>query len=383
MPRSDRTYRVFLSAAEASGDRVCANLITALKQTTYKFEFSGFGGPRMAAASCNLLLDTTQRAAMAYKAFGHIFFFFKAIKKAREFLTDTKPDLVIVCDSPSFNFHVAKAATRAGIKTFFYIAPQLWAWAPWRIKKLKQLCTAGLACILPFEPKWFADRGLECKFVGSPMLEDITSGRIRPKDYPAYSISSAHIALMPGSRPAEIKTLWPAMQEIAKRLKARHPNVLFTAVAADDATLEVLRINEIKSLKLQYEVDAVYETAKAADFALVASGSATLQVAAAACPMVIMYQSNKYLWHLVGKKLVTTKYLSLVNILSQKELVPEFMPYFPSVVPIVNVCESLLNAPDQLASLSSALAELVKPLAGSKASQNVAQMVIERLVATR
>jgi lipid-A-disaccharide synthase len=379
MQDTDRTYRIFFSAAEASGDRLCANLITALKQTGYGFEFTGLGGQRMAHAGCNLLLDTTQRAAMTYKAFRHVFFFLKAIKKAEEYFFNVKPDLVIVCDSPSFNFHIAKSAKKAGIKTLFYVAPQLWAWAPWRIKKLKNLCTAGLAAILPFEPDWFSKRGLECNFVGSPMLENIKPELIKTKDYGRYSISNAHIALMPGSRPAEIKTLWPAMQHIARRLKARHPSIKFTAVAADDSVLELLKQNEVKALRLNFAVDAVYQTAQAVDFALVASGSATLQVAAAACPMVIMYQSNKYLWHLVGKRIVTTKYLSLVNILAQQELVPEFMPYFSSIAPIVAVCEKLLNAPEKLLGLSGQLAELAKPLASGKASQNVAQMIIKQL----
>ena len=372
----DRPYRLFLSVAEASGDRLCANLITALKKTGYNFEFTGLGGQRMAQAGCQLLIDTTQRAAMTYKAFGQIFFFLKVIKKAQKHFTDVTPDLVIVCDSPSFNFHIAKSAKKAGIKTFFYVAPQLWAWAPWRIKKLKRLCTAGLAAILPFEPDWFSARGLECKFVGSPMLEDITLEQIKTKNYAAYSISNAHIALMPGSRLAEIKTLWPAMQHIARRLKARHPAMKFTAVAADDAALELLKQSELKILRLNFAVDAVYQTAQAVDFALVASGSATLQVAAAACPMVIMYQSNKYLWHLVGKRIVTTKYLSLVNILAQKELVPEFMPYFSSIAPIVAACEKLLNAPEKLSDLSGQLAELARPLVSGNASQNVAQMIV-------
>jgi lipid-A-disaccharide synthase len=383
MQDKDKSYRLFLSAAEASGDRLCANLITALKQTGYNFEFTGLGGARMASAGCELITNTTQRAAMTYKAFSHVFFFFKAIKKAERHFINTRPDLVIVCDSPSFNFHIAKAAKKAGIKTLFYVAPQLWAWAPWRIEKLKDLCSAGLAAILPFEPDWFANRGLECKFVGSPMLEDIKAEQIKPKNYAVYSISNAHIVLVPGSRPAEIKTLWPAMQQIARRLKARHPAIKFTAVAADDGVLEFLKQNELKILRLNFAVDAVHQTTKSADFALVASGSATLQVAAAACPMVIMYQSNKYLWHLVGKRLVTTKYLSLVNILSQKELVPEFMPYFSSIVPIVGACEKLLNAPEKLSSLSSELAELAKPLASGKASQNVARVIIEQLVVGR
>ncbi len=333
----------------------------------------------MAAAGCKLLIDTTQRAAMIYKAFSHIFFFHKLIKRARKFFTDTKPDLVIVCDSPSFNFHIAKAAAKTGTKTLFYVAPQLWAWAPWRLKKLKRLCTAGMAAVLPFEPDWFGARGLECKFVGTPILEDIKSNQIKPKNYSRYAISAAHIALMPGSRPAEIKSLWPAMQHIARRLKARHPSIKFTAVAADENALELLRQDELKTLRLNFMVDAVYQTACNVDFAMVASGSATLQVAAAACPMVIMYQSNKYLWQLVGKKIVTTKYLSLVNILSQKELVPEFMPYFSSITPIVAACEKLLNAPEKLAEISSALAELIKPLSRNDASQNTAKLVIEQL----
>ncbi|MGA2915368.1 MAG: lipid-A-disaccharide synthase [Sedimentisphaerales bacterium] len=379
MHQTGKTYRIFLSAAEASGDRLCANLITALKQTGYNFEFAGLGGQRMAAAGCQILVDTTQRAAMTYKAFSHILFFFKVIKQAQKYFALTKPDFVIVCDSPSFNFHIAKAAAKASVKTLFYVAPQLWAWAPWRIKKLRKLCTAGLAAILPFEPEWFGKKGLQCTFVGSPMLENIPPELITPKNYSRYSISNAHIAIMPGSRPAELKSLWPAMQEIAKRLKARHTAMKFTAVAADEKTAEILRQSEYKALRCDYAIDAVYETAKKVDFALVASGSATLQVAAAACPMVIMYQSSKFLWQLVGKRLVTTKYLSLVNILAQKELVPEFMPYFDSVAPIAAACDNLLNVPEKLAVLSSELAELTRPLACGRASEKVAQMVIKQL----
>ena len=380
MQDSDRTYRIFLSAAEPSGDRLCAALITALKQTGRSFEFTGFGGPNMAEAGCSLLVNTTQRAAMTYNSFSHIFFFYKAIKTAQKHFAAAKPDLVVVCDSPSFNFHIAKAAKNAGVKTLFYVAPQLWAWAEWRIKKLKRFCTAGLAAILPFEPDWFAQRGLVCQFVGNPLLENIEAKNIVPKKYSGYSISRAHIALMPGSREAEIKSLWPAMQHIARRLKARHPNIRFTAVAANEQVEETLRQSEIKSLCCDYAIDAVYDTAKKVDFTLVASGSATLQVASAACPMVIMYQSNKYLWHLIGKRLVKTKYLSLVNILSQKELVPEFMPYFSSVAPIVAACEKHLNNADKLSSLSGELAELIKPITGTNASQNVAKMIMEQLI---
>jgi lipid-A-disaccharide synthase len=379
MQEIDRPYRIFLSAAEASGDRLCAKLIDALKQTGHKFEFSGLGGQRMADSGCEIILNTTHKAAMLYNVLGHLHFFFKAIKTAERYFANTKPDIVIVCDSPSFNFHIAKAAGKNNIKTLFYVAPQLWAWGPGRIEKLKKLCTAGIAAVLPFEPDWFGQKSLACKFVGSPMLEDVNPQDITPKDYRTYSINKAHIALMPGSRKAEIKSLWPAMQHIARRLKARHPAMKFTAVAADQAAVQMLKQTEIKILRMNYEIDAVHKVAQNVDLALVASGSATLQVAAAACPMVIMYQSNKFLWKLVGKRIVTTKYLSLVNILAQEELVPEFMPYFDSIAPIVAVCEKYLNSPEKLTELSERLAYLTRPLSAGNASQNTAQMILENL----
>jgi lipid-A-disaccharide synthase len=376
---ADKIFRIFFSAAEPSGDKLCAKLINALKQSGYNFEFYGFGGQSMADAGCSLIINTTQRAAMTYKAFGQVLFFYKAFKKARRFFTESKPDMVIVVDSPSFNFHIAKAAKAEGIKTFFYVAPQLWAWAAWRIKKLKNLCTAGLAAILPFEPEWFAARGLECKFVGNPLLEDITPASQTIKNYNNFAITNARIALMPGSRDAEINTLWPAMQQIARTLKARHPAIKVTVVAANESIANRLRATEVRSLRCQYTVDSVFDTAKKVDFTFVASGSATLQVAAACCPMIIMYQSSKFLWNLVGKRLVKTKYLSLVNILSQKELVPEYMPYFDSTAPIANTADQLLNNPQKLNDLSMELAELTKPLVGLNASQNVTNMILYSL----
>ncbi|HBG28450.1 MAG: lipid-A-disaccharide synthase [Planctomycetes bacterium GWF2_41_51] len=380
MDDTQKAYKIFFSSAEPSGDRLCAKLISALNKSNYNFECTGFGGPNMAQAGCSIILNTTERAAMTYNAFGQVFFFYKAIKRAKTFFSASKPDLVVVCDSPSFNFHIAKAAKNAGIKTFFYVAPQLWAWAEWRIKKLKSLCTSGLAAILPFEPEWFAARGLECKFVGNPLLEDINSDSVIIKNYKNFSISKAHIALMPGSRSAEIKSLWPPMLQIARKLKARHPGIKITVVATNEKIAAQLRSTEIKSLRCEYSIDTVFNTARKVDFTFVASGSATLQVAAAACPMVIMYQSSKFLWNLIGKRIVKTKYLSLVNILSQKELVPEFMPYFDSTAPIANTAESLLKNPDKLNDLSEALAELTKPIIGLSASQNTAEMIIEQLI---
>ena len=379
MQEANETYRIFLSAAEPSGDANCAGLINTLKQSTYNIEFVGVGGPKMAEAGCKLLETTTTKAAMIYKAFRHVFRFYKLIKRITSYLKSNNVNLVIVCDSPAFNFHIAKAAKKTDIKTLFYIAPQLWAWAGWRIAKLRKYCDK-LCCILPFEQDWFRQRGIDVVFVGNPMLDQLDVDlESCLKEYADFQPENARFALMPGSRAAEIDALWVPMQEIAVRLKQKYPNAAFTTVAVDAERREVLEASKIPGFECKYAISSVNEAARAADFAIVASGSATLQVAAAGCPMVIMYQSSRVLWHLVGRWLLKTRYLSLVNILANKELVPEFMPYFSSIEPIVQVIQVLIGNRDRLTHVSGELIELVRPLSEKKACEQVGQIVAEML----
>jgi lipid-A-disaccharide synthase len=195
------------------------------------------------------------------------------------------------------------------------------------------------------------------------------------KKYLNFNTENAHFTLMPGSRTAEINTLWVPMQQISLRLKRKYRNADFTAVAVDADRQKQLKNAQIPGFECEYAVGSVSETARKADFAIVASGSATLQVAAAGCPMVIMYQSSKILWHLLGRWLLTTKYLSLVNILANRELVPEFMPYFGSIEPIIEAIEQLIGDRDKLVQLSNSLIELAEPLTRKKACREVAKAV--------
>ena len=377
MPNKDKEYRVFISAAEPSADSHCAGLITAMQKSRPGIEFVGVGGPKMAQAGCELLENTVDKAAMIYKAFSQVARFYKIIKRISRYLKSNNVDLVIVCDSPSFNFHVAKAAKKAGIKTLFFVAPQLWAWGGWRIRKLRKRCDK-LCCLLPFEQDWFGKRGMDAVFVGNPLLDKLEIARSRHEQYADFEPKKARFALMPGSRAAEIESLWQPMQQIALRLKEKYPAATFVAVAVDAGREEILRAAQIPGFECQYSVDSVNKTALAVDFSIVASGSATLEVAAAGCPMVIMYQSSRILWYLLGWAM-QTKYLSLVNILSGRELVPEFMPNFTSIEPIVASIEQLLKDNDKLAKLSGELTRLTEPLAEKKACREVANIAVEML----
>ncbi|HIJ70494.1 MAG TPA: lipid-A-disaccharide synthase [Planctomycetes bacterium] len=376
----EKKKRIFISACEQSADAHCAALIRAVaKKTGDNIDGVGLGGQKMAQARCDILADVSKRAVMIYNAFGKVGYYYKILKQVRDYFKSHRVDLVIVCDSPAFNFHVAKIGKRAGAGVLYYVAPQLWAWAPWRIWKLRKRCDK-LACILPFEEKWFAGRGIDAKFVGNPLFDDMTIKVDKDcMKYAGYDPARAKILLLPGSRAAEIRLLWPAMQRIAGRISDRWGGVKFTAIAVDEEKLRMLKENVTGPVEYEYTTSEVTTEAKKADFALVASGSATLQVAAAGCPMVIMYQSSRILWHLVGKWLTRTRYLSLVNILARGELVNEFMPYFTSTEPISGKCVRLIASKNRLIRQSRELVNLVEPLARGNASDNVAEMALEMM----
>ncbi len=389
-----KTKRIFISALEHSAEMHCVNLIKTLDDTTPvldahpdesldDIQWAGFGGERMAELGCELLDNTVKRAAMIYNVFGQLGYYRKLIKQAHQFFKQNKVDLVIVCDSPAFNFHIAKAAKKHGIPVLFYVAPQLWAWAPWRIHKLKRCCDK-LACILPFEKDWFSKRGVDAEFVSNPLFDEMDINLEQNyRCHSDYDIKAPRIALLPGSRDAEIHSLWPAMLDTAAALKKKYPGAVFTACAADAEKLDMLKYiaadYEDNGVEVKYETNKVIDLTKESDLALVASGSATLQVAAAGCPMIVMYQSNKWMWHLVGRWLIRIRFLSLVNILASKEQVPEFMPYFTSIEPMIERAEALLSNPAKLMQTSQALIELVRPLTDRRACEVVADIVKDML----
>ncbi|UCD53005.1 MAG: lipid-A-disaccharide synthase [Phycisphaerales bacterium] len=379
MTTNGKTYRVFVSVNEPSADAHCAEMVRALKAIRPDIECVGIGGPKLAAAGCELIEETVGRAVMTHKAIAHAGHYYRLIKRIQRYLREHPVDLVVVCDSPAFNFHIAKAAKRAGTRTLFFVAPQLWAWGGWRIGKLRRRCDK-LCCLLPFEEPWFSERGVDTTFVGNPLLDrlpdDLTSYR---KDYSAFDPRQARIALMPGSRLAEIESLWRPMQEIALRLKQEFPGARFTAVVTNEERRALLGQMEIPGFQCEYSVDSVTDTADAVDFSLVASGSATLEVASAGCPMVVMYQTNRFLWHLIGRWLVRAKFFTLVNLLADRALVPEFMPYFTSVDPIAEKVTAFLKSPATLDQLSNDLIDLVEPLTGKKAGDEVARIVLDML----
>lgn len=328
----------------------------------------------MKQAGCAILENTVGRAAMLYNVLGQLGYYHRLRQKAKDCLALNKPDLVVVCDSPAFHFHIAKAAKKLKIPVLFYVAPQLWAWAPWRIGKLRKCCDK-LACILPFEEQWFRNRGVDADFVGNPLLDELDEPvEQNIKLYKDYVPAKAKIALLPGSRKHEIETLWKPMQEIALQIQHRYPDVRFYT-AAPDMSRMILLHDRLPGFSCLEQIGNVVPLCKQMDFAIVASGSATLQVAAAGCPMIVMYQSSRLMWHLIGRWLIRTPFLSLPNIVAGRKLVPEYMPYFTSTGPIADEAITYLSEPQRLGNLSLELINTIKPLAVGKTADKVAAII--------
>lgn len=333
----------------------------------------------MEQLGCQLLENTVDRAAMIYNVLGQIGYYRSLIRKAKLSLSANKPDLVVVCDSPAFNFHIAKAAKKLGIPVLFYVAPQLWAWAPWRIHKLRRCCDK-LACILPFEQSWFQSRGVDAEFVGNPLFDELDAPvENNLKMYAGYLPEKAKIALLPGSRKAEIESLWLPMQNIAVQIRNRYPDARFFTAAPDMSKMLLLHKHRLPGFSCLEQIGGLVDLCKQVDLAIVASGSATLQVASVGCPMIVMYQSSRLMWHSIGRWLIRTPLLSLPNIVAGRAMVPEFMPYFTSLEPIVDTAMEYLSDTQRLQKASAELIETVKPLAGRNTADRVADMILKMI----
>jgi lipid-A-disaccharide synthase len=317
---------------------------------------------------------------MAY-AFGQFFYYWNLKLKVKQYLEEIKPDLVITVDSPAWNIHIIKVAKKLGIPTMQYVAPQLWAWASWRANKWRKNVDK-LACILPFEPEWFAKKNISAKFVGHPLFDD------RPQYLPPTTGNDGFdddykkqmtVALLPGSRKAEIEHLWQPMLQIADNLQKKFGDITFLSAASDEKNASILEKTNHLGIEVEICKQGLIEAITRADIGIIASGTATLEAAVAGCPMVVLYHVPGWQWHLIGKYLLTVKHVSLVNILANKNLVPEFVPFGNRIEQVTKTVSTLLIHPEKLEVISKELLEITRPISQNKASVNAANMAYEIL----
>jgi lipid-A-disaccharide synthase len=334
----------------------------------------------MQAAGCRSIEDFTARATMlvgAVRLAGHAW---RLVRQVGQLAREERPDLAILVDSPALHLPMAKHLKAAGCPVLYYIAPQLWAWAPWRIRKVRNRVDE-MAVILPFEQDYFAGRGVKADFVGHPLVTQLAAEQpsaayvqeLRQSGQPL-------IACLPGSRRHVVEEVLPGQIEVARTIATRYPNAAFVFTAANDAAASMIRDALAgESFRHRLEIARNAEVLSAVDLAFCASGTATLEVAWHNVPMVIMYNGSKWGYRLIGRFLINTPHLSLVNILAGRRIVPEYMPYYTSTAPIAADALNILGNPARQATMRSDLKSVIASLGTTNAAARAADIAINMI----
>lgn len=318
---------IFFSAGEPSGDQHVAHLMEELQRRRSDIRFSGYGGPLMERAGCRLLYQLTTLAIMGIlPVIPLLWRFYQLVRQAKRFFREARPDAVILVDFPGFNWWIARRAKAAGIPVFYYLPPQIWAWASWRVERMRKFVDHVL-CALPFEKQWYAERGIEVEYVGHPIFDQVTGQALDPAfGRDSSSGPGQNVAVLPGSRTREVTRNFPIMLEVIRRLHAKHPHARFLVACYNEAQRqwcqEHLRATD-HPLPLRLFVGKTPEIIALADCCLMVSGSVSLEVLARSTPAVVLYRSSWALY-VFAKLMITCKYASLPNLIAGRAIMPEF-----------------------------------------------------------
>ena len=382
--------RVFITVAEVSGDKHAAQLIRSLRQLDPQIEIDGLGGSQMAAAGATIHRDTVTKAAMGWRGAFRASEVMTALRWTRKRFETHRPDLQIGVDSPSMNFHFAKVAHQLGIPVLQYVAPQLWAWATWRMKKLRRWVDL-VACILPFEEAYFRAHGVNAIFVGHPLFDELPPDRGAAREN-AFPAAPPVIGLLAGSRRSEAEANFSGLLDAAERIRKEFPEAALL-VPTTPATNPIVEREVWRrgTANLTIGVDQFDQMVPRCDLCLTVSGTATLHVASFGVPMLVVYRVSPLAWNLAGRWLVPTRTFALVNLLAARDptdqtrasradhLVPEFVPWYGSGEPLAQAALQLLHHPDQLAAQREKLRELTQTLDHPGASDKTARLALDMI----
>ena len=313
--------KLFIIAGEPSGDLHGKNLLQEMQARHGDLELMGIGGDGLASLGVKLVRHIRETNFMGFvqvvRNLKTIRGIFKDVKKA---LLEFQPEAIILIDYPGFNLRIAKFCKEHGIKVLYYISPQVWAWKKSRVKKI-QRDVDRMFVILPFEKEFYRKEGVEVDFVGHPLLDEIAEGHYRGKEIRKELLGEKEqlIALLPGSRKQEISRMLPKMLEVQSDFpKARF--VIAGAPSQEPAFYqELLGDESVPVLHAQ-----TYDLLDAADYALVTSGTATLETALFEVPEVVCYAGSPLsVW--LARRLIKVKFISLVNLIMDRELVRELI----------------------------------------------------------
>lgn len=381
------TLKIFFSAGEPSGDQHAAGLIRELQDRSADLQFEGFGGPEMKESGCDLLYPLTDLAVMGFlRVVPMLAKFRRLVIQAEQHFDQSKPDAVVLVDFPGFNWWIAKAAKKRGIPVFYYMPPQLWAWAPWRIRRVRKWVD-HVICNLPFEYEWYKKRKVNAKWVGHPFFDEVAEHQLDQNvlhRIASKADGNLVVGVLPGSRDHEVDRNFAVMLEVLKRVQLAVPNVNFVVgnyKAEHQQMCEQLRAELADEVKLNFLVDKTSETIEAADCCFMVSGSISLELLARKTPGVVLYRIGSFS-KLVSKFVMTCPFITLTNLISEKEVMPEFVSSGNPEADIQKMTAQLVEwctDKEKRNAVSDEMARIASEVAVTGATKRTAEYLIQQL----
>ena len=385
---NSKIYTVFLVAGEPSGDLLASRLMSGLKQILGgKVAFKGVGGPLMAEEGLDSLFPMDELSVMGIaEVLPQLKNLLRRIKQTAEYAIEVQPDVLITVDAPDFSFRVAKKLKNANFPKVHYVAPSVWAWRPGRAKKVAALYD-HLLTLLPFEPTYFEKEGLASSFVGHSIIESGADTGQGSDFRQAHGISASDKVLMmlPGSRRGEVSRHLPVFIQTVDQVVQNVPDlkiVIPVIGKTRQLVAEAVKNWTVPHILVEANQEK-YNAMAASDLALAASGTVGLELALANLPSVIAYQMHPVTAYL-ARKLVKLKYVNLINIMEDTEIVPEYLLEDCTVENLVPAVTDLLLQPKQADAQKEGYAKAMSKLRGDGSAPGVqAAKVIAGLMVDR
>ena len=374
--------KIGIVAGEPSGDLLAAQLIGAIRVSRPDIRVEGIGGGRLREAGCDILFPMEKLAVMGLvEVVGKLWELSVVRTKLAEHFINDPPDVFIGVDAPDFNLGLERKLREKGIKTIHYVCPTAWAWRGWRVREIRKAADLVLS-IFPFELEFFKRHDIPIKYVGHPLAGQVAvqPDREGARRRLGLSMQSMTVAVLPGSRSSELDSLTGPFIETAAWLAARYDGIQFVSNVVNDDAERCLQVAaESNGLQLKIVKDSIGDTLMAANAALVASGTVTLEAMLHKVPMVVAYRMHGLTFRIV-RALINVKFVSLPNLLAERGLVPEFFQSDCRAQVLGPALQYWLDNPDKVQSLCRQFADLHLSLQETEetAAQAVLKLVAEK-----
>jgi lipid-A-disaccharide synthase len=367
--------RYYIIAGERSGDLHASNLIKSIKSRDSQATFRGFGGDYMKAVGADLYVDYNEMAFMGLaQILANLNKISRYIRMCKEDILQHNPDVVILVDYGGFNRRIAKFCRINKIKVFYYIPPKVWAWWQKRAYELKQNVDC-MFVILPFEKDFFKKFGWDVDYVGNPVLDAVKAHQKDPDFLSKNKFDEAdiRIALLPGSRKQELKTIVPLMAGVAKSF----PQYQFVVATVSNLDKSLYgELTDFSNVKFVYE--DTYNLLLNSSAAIVTSGTATLETGLFRVPQIVVYKTSA-LSYWPAKFVIKVPFISLVNLIAGREVIKELIQDKATVTNVSDELTRIIQQPDHRNKILDGYDEVIKILDTGSASENAAHLMVSYL----